>query len=319
MRAHARSATSTSTARSRARWSAASRSAATGSAAPARRPAAPTTCCTSSSPRRHREHRPPRARGLSRSRVRFATGGPKQGHRSAGGGQRWRSRRSRTPRTVSRIRQAAADQYPRSRRPAPGRRGAVPSAASAAARTGDYQLDRKPGKQTVTIAGHETAGPHGRPSPATTTSTATVSTARRPRRALVRASPASSPLAPAAATTPTYHSMLTLHRSLDRSRASGAARRGAARTRSRNSSCRRRLAGQLGMEAMTTSTSPCRAATGWPSTSARISTPGPVLGDPRRADEHRAHRAAVDVRESRSASKECTWRPNALRSAQRCP
>ena len=45
-----RSATSTSTARSPARWSGASRLAATACRAPAPRPAARTTCCTSSSP-----------------------------------------------------------------------------------------------------------------------------------------------------------------------------------------------------------------------------------------------------------------------------
>ena len=38
-----------------------------------------------------------------------------------------------------------------------------------------------------------------------------------------------------------------------------------------------------------------RAATGWPSTSARISTRVAVLGQPRRADEHGAHRRAVDA------------------------
>ena len=51
-RAQPRSATCTSTAGSPARWSAASRSAATGCRAPGRRPAARTTCCSSSSPAR---------------------------------------------------------------------------------------------------------------------------------------------------------------------------------------------------------------------------------------------------------------------------
>ena len=37
-----------------------------------------------------------------------------------------------------------------------------------------------------------------------------------------------------------------------------------------------------------------RAATGWPSTEARISTPDAVLGQPRRADEDGAHRRPVD-------------------------
>ena len=54
-----RSATCTSTGRSRGRWSAASRSAAAGCRAPARRPAGPTTCCSSS--RRGRSPRTPSA------------------------------------------------------------------------------------------------------------------------------------------------------------------------------------------------------------------------------------------------------------------
>ena len=58
-RARRPSATCTSTARSRGRWSAASRSAAGACRAPARRPAAPTTCCSSS--RRGRSPRTPSA------------------------------------------------------------------------------------------------------------------------------------------------------------------------------------------------------------------------------------------------------------------
>ena len=46
--------------------------------------------------------------------------------------------------------------------------------------------------------------------------------------------------------------------------------------------------------------------------------PGAVLLDPRRADEHRADRVALEVGEASSSSKECTWRPNALRR-RRCP
>ena len=48
---------------------------------------------------------------------------------------------------------------------------------------------------------------------------------------------------------------------------------------------------------MTVEHSPSRAATGWPSTLARISTPVAVLLDPRRADEHRADRLALEVGE----------------------
>ena len=44
---------------------------------------------------------------------------------------------------------------------------------------------------------------------------------------------------------------------------------------------------------------PWRAATGWPSTAARTSTSGPCSVDPRRADEDRAHRPAVDAGELR--------------------
>ena len=62
---------------------------------------------------------------------------------------------------------------------------------------------------------------------------------------------------------------------------------------------------QLGVKRDGRRARPWRAATGWPSSSARISTSGTVLGDPRRADEHRPQRASLDPSHRRGRPRNC--------------
>ena len=92
-------------------------------------------------------------------------------------------------------------------------------------------------------------------------------------------------------------------------------RRRARRSSPGTARCRRSSPESSGWNAMTRRL-PSRAATGWPSTSARISTPGPCSAiHGARMNTARTGPPSRSAK-SRSASKERTWRPKALRSAR---
>src|SRR4051812_17716386 len=88
----------------------------------------------------------------------------------------------------------------------------------------------------------------------------------------------------------------------------------AARTCATNASCNRRSSPSSGWEEMTNS-DPSRAATGWPPTDASTSTPAPCSAiHGARMNTARTGPPSMSGN-SRSSSKECSWRPKALRSA----